>query len=68
MKKPKKLCVLCRERPAELPDRNVMGRPIKKVCRECHRDRLRGDLARALEKHYAGRVGYEKLVHEDEGG
>ena len=64
----KRMCIICRERPAELPDRNAMGRPIEKVCRQCHGDRLRGDVARVLEKHYAGRAGYAKLVYEDEGG
>jgi len=39
-----KLCELCRQNPAELPDRNRMGRPIKRVCFSCHADRLRGDL------------------------
>lgn len=28
-----------------------MGRPINRVCRECHADRLRGDLRHALEIH-----------------
>ena len=44
----KRMCIICREHPAELPDRNAMGRPIKKVCRECHRDRLRDDLRRIM--------------------
>lgn len=39
-----RLCILCELRPAELPDREQMGRPIKRVCRECHRRRLAGDL------------------------
>lgn len=41
-------CRICRERPAEVPDRNVQGRPIKRVCRQCHAERLRGDLVLAL--------------------
>lgn len=45
----KKLCKLCRLRPAAVPDRNIMGRPIKKICRECHAARICGDLARVLE-------------------
>jgi hypothetical protein len=28
-------CIYCNERPAEVPDRRKMGRPIKRVCREC---------------------------------
>ncbi len=41
--KDKRLCVVCHQRPAAVPDRNRMGRPINRVCRECHRDRLAGD-------------------------
>ena len=44
----KRLCIVCRERLAELPDRNAMGRPIKKVCRQCHSDRLQNDLKRVV--------------------
>ena len=40
----KRLCIICRSNPAELPDRNRMGRPIKRVCRQCHRNRLYDDL------------------------
>jgi hypothetical protein len=43
-----KLCIKCRTNKAELPDREVMGRPIKKICRECHRKRLEEDLKRVL--------------------
>lgn len=39
-----RMCVLCGERPAEVPDRNRMGRPIKRVCKACHAGRLRRDL------------------------
>jgi hypothetical protein len=39
-----KLCVICSKRPAEVPDRERMGRPIKRVCRQCHAGRLVGDL------------------------
>jgi hypothetical protein len=44
------LCIICRQNPAEVPDRERMGRPIKRVCRACHVDRLRGDLAAILER------------------
>jgi hypothetical protein len=43
-----KLCILCELRPREVPDREAMGRPIKRVCSECHRARLRGDLQKIL--------------------
>ena len=45
------LCIICRKRKAELPDRNYqgIGRPIKKICKECHSERLKGDLVGILE-------------------
>jgi DNA-directed RNA polymerase subunit RPC12/RpoP len=43
-----KLCKLCHLRPATLPDREEMGRPIKAVCFTCHRQRLEQDLQAAL--------------------
>ena len=44
-----RLCMYCYENPAEVPDRNVMGRPIKRVCRPCHKSLLLGDLKQILE-------------------
>lgn len=43
-------CIVCHERPAEVPDRNTMSLR-KKVCRQCHALRLTGDLRRVLEVH-----------------
>jgi len=43
-----KFCVVCHKNPPELPDRNVIGRPINRVCRECHMMRLRGDMIQLL--------------------
>lgn len=40
-------CILCREREAVVPDRYGDLRR-KRVCRECHAGRLRGDLAEVL--------------------
>ena len=37
-------CIICRKNPAEVPDREQMGRPIKRVCKKCHAARLTGDL------------------------
>ena len=36
-------CIRCHAREAVLPDRYSMS-PRKKICRECHADRLKGDL------------------------
>lgn len=46
-----RLCVLCKIRWAEVPDRDRPGRPVKRVCRICHAERLRGDLQRILDDH-----------------
>lgn len=43
-----RICFLCGEKPAAVPDRECMGRPIKRVCRDCHQARLRGDLKKIL--------------------
>ena len=45
-----KLCIICRQRPAEVPDREVMGRPIKKICKQCHAKRLQNDLNVILDR------------------
>ena len=38
------ICIICREHPAEVPDRNSQSlRPVKRVCRACHAVRLRSD-------------------------
>lgn len=45
------LCIVCHVRPVAVPDRERSGRPIKRVCRECHAKRLRLDLRNLLKKH-----------------
>lgn len=45
-----RLCIVCRKRPAIVPDRNKMSSRIE-VCRECHRERLMGDLRIVLAVH-----------------
>lgn len=47
--KNKKLCIICGIRIAELPDRERMGRPIKRICYVCHGSRLKEDINRILE-------------------
>lgn len=49
----RKRCIVCRERLATVPDRERMGRPIKRVCRECHRARLAEDVARILKARHS---------------
>jgi len=49
---PAKPCVVCHVGPRDLPDRERMGRPIKRVCRACHMARLRDDFRAALALHH----------------
>ena len=44
-----KLCELCGDKPATVPDRERMGRLINRVCNSCHALRLKGDLKRIME-------------------
>jgi len=44
----KRVCIVCKQRPPTVPDRNTMGRPINRVCSDCHAARLSGDMARIL--------------------
>lgn len=48
---PRRLCIICRERPATVPDRNRMGRLINRVCSPCHAARLAKDLQHCLDAH-----------------
>ncbi len=40
----KKMCEICGKNPAEVPDRERMGRPINRICGECHAKRLKMDI------------------------
>lgn len=44
----KKMCEICGEKPATVPDREGMGRLINRVCPSCHALRLAGDLKRIM--------------------
>ena len=44
-------CEICKENDAAVPDRNRMGKPIKRICRQCHQARLRGDYQIIMEWH-----------------
>ena len=39
-----KKCEICGQRPATVPDRDRPGRLINRICSECHRRKLSGDL------------------------
>jgi len=47
----KKMCEICGDMPATVPDRERMGRLINRVCSSCHALRLVGDMKRILELH-----------------
>ena len=49
--KAKRVCVVCHLRPPTVPDRNVMGRQVNRICSECHAARLRGDLKLVLAQY-----------------
>lgn len=57
----KKLCRVCKKRPAALPDRKREGTPRKEICRECHAERLCGDMVYILE------VERKRRTDEDQG-
>lgn len=44
----RKLCEICQTSPATVPDRNRGGRPINRVCGQCHAARLKADLTRII--------------------
>ena len=41
------MCIKCHQRKAELPDRES-GSRVKRVCKHCHAELLRGDLRRIV--------------------
>ena len=45
----KKMCEICGENPATVPDRDRPGRLINRVCSRCHGLRLKGDMKKILE-------------------
>ena len=49
-----KMCEVCKQNPATVPDRERMGRPIKRICKSCHGNRLEGDI-RAIFEGLLGR-------------
>lgn len=50
-----------------MPDRNAMGRPIKRVCGPCHKARLEDDIDRIIIRHYKKNAGTEDIVGVREG-
>ena len=50
-----KVCILCKKNPAIIPDRERMGRPVKRICASCHSNRLIEDLKKIKEINNAKR-------------
>jgi cytochrome c553 len=44
------LCSVCHEREAKIPDRNRPTDRTLRICRQCHADRLIGDLKTIMEQ------------------
>jgi len=44
----KKMCEICHKNPATVPDRERMGRPINRICGECHAKRLKMDIVSSM--------------------
>jgi hypothetical protein len=53
----KKMYEICGEKPATVPDRERMGRPIKRVCLSCHSRRLIDDMKYIVELHEKRKAG-----------
>lgn len=55
----KKMCIVCHVNPAEIPDRNRMGSPLKRICKKCHVERLKQDFENivVLENRKRNRIG-----------
>lgn len=56
-------CNVCHERKATVPDRSVMGRPIKRLCSLCHRIRLSGDAKEILDDYDRRRKANDHTTH-----
>lgn len=56
MPRVKKMCEICGEKPATVPDRERMGRPINRICSSCHSLRLVGDIKSILALRQKRRV------------
>lgn len=57
----KKLCEVCGVNKATIPDRNRQGRPINRLCSECHGKRLAGDFAAVAEAAFGPAAKYRSM-------
>jgi len=55
-----KKCIVCRVNPPTVPDRGKMGKPIKRICLQCHAKRLLGDLDHCIQLETERRLRNER--------
>ena len=60
----KRKCERCGKRPAAVPDRERMGRPILRICAECHRGALAVDTVLVLLHHAREGLRMHEEAHE----
>ena len=60
----KKMCEICGDNPATVPDRERMGKLVNRVCESCHTLRLVGDLKRIAELHKKRRNALEVKLED----
>ena len=58
----KKMCEVCGKNPAEVPDRERMGRPINRICLECHAKRLKMDIVSSMTEQIKRREQPNEMV------
>lgn len=57
----KPICIICRERKATIRDRNeAPWGKRKRICQQCHENRLRNDMVDILEIEKKRRIGNHK--------
>lgn len=59
------LCIVCHVAPAEVPDRERMGKPVKRLCRMCHADRLLADLRKIRDGEIRDQIGRDMKATAD---
>jgi len=58
----KKMCEICHKNPATVPDRERMGRPINRICGECHAKRLKMDIVSSMTEQIKRREQPNEMV------
>ena len=56
------MCEICHKNHAEVPDRERMGRPINRICLECHAKRLKMDIVFSMTVQIKRREQLNEMV------